>query len=165
MKKIILLISILSLFLTAGDKLTMTTVDGKTLHMSKTPKGLVFDEYKGKIVFVELYGHRCPYCIKAIDPYNNLQEKYKERLVIVSIEVGGYDKKQLASFDDLYGIEYTNITQKEAGELVPYVSHLGGYRGMIPFLAIFDKNGNFYTSASGPVPEKKLEEVIAKLSK
>ena len=165
MKKIILLISILSLFLTAGDKLTMTTVDGNTLHMAKTPKGLVFDEHKGKILFVEIYGHRCPYCIKAIEPYNDLQEKYKDKLAIISIEVGGYDGKQLASFDDLYGIEYINISQKEAGELVPYVSRLGGYRGMIPFLAIFDRDGNFYKSASGPISESKLEEIIAQLSK
>lgn len=169
MKKIIaltiLIASLLTLSQAAENKLTMTTVDGNKLHMTKTPKGLLFDEYKNKVLFVEIYGHRCPYCIKAIDPYNELQEKYKEKLAIVSVEVGGYDEKKLASFDDLYGIEYVNITQKEAGELVPYVSKLGGFRGMIPFLAIFDKKGDFYKSASGPISKKELEEIIEKLSK
>ena len=168
MKKIITLILLVaSLFAIsqAEDKLTMTTVDGNTLHMSKTPKGLLFDEYKGKVLFVEIYGHRCPYCVKAIDPYNELQNKYQDKLAIISVEVGGYDEKQLASFDDLYGIEYVNISQKEAGELVPYVSKLGGFRGMIPFLAIFDTKGDFYRSASGPISEKELESIIVELSK
>ena len=168
MKKIITLALLVASLLTvsqAEDRLTMTTVDGNKLHMSKTPKGLLFDEYKGKVLFVEIYGHRCPYCIKAIDPYNELQKKYKDKLAIVSVEVGGYDQKKLKSFDDLYGIEYVNITQKEAGELVPYVSKLGGFRGMIPFLAIFDTKGDFYRSASGPISKKELESIIEKLSK
>ena len=168
MKKIMVLaLLIASLFIVgqAEEKLTMTTVDGNKLHMAKTAKGLLFDEYKGKVLFVEIYGHRCPYCIKAIDPYNELQKKYKDKLAIVSVEVGGYDQKQLESFDDLYGIEYVNISQKEAGELVPYVSKLGGFRGMIPFLAIFDTKGDFYKSASGPISKKELESIIEKLSK
>ena len=168
MKKIIALTLLVVSLLTvsqAEEKLTMTTVDGNKLHMSKTEKGLLFDEYKGKIVFVEIYGHRCPYCIKAIDPYNELQKKYKDKLAIISVEVGGYDQKKLESFDDLYGIEYVNMTQKEAGELVPYVSKLGGFRGMIPFLAIFDTKGDFYKSASGPISKKELESIIEKLSK
>jgi hypothetical protein len=74
MKKIIIFLLLAAAFLTlvqaGGEKLEMKTVDGNVLHMSKTPKGLIFDEYKGKILFVEIYGHRCPYCIKAIDPYN-----------------------------------------------------------------------------------------------
>ena len=168
MKKIMTLaLLVASLFIVgnAEEKLTMTTVDGNKLHMAKTAKGLILDEYKGKVLFVEIYGHRCPYCIKAIDPYNQLQKKYKEKLAIISIEVGGYDEKQLASFDDLYGIKYVNISKKEAGELVPYVSKIGGFRGMIPFLAIFDKKGNFYTSVSGPISKKELESIIEKLSK
>ena len=168
MKKIIALTLLIASLLTvsqAEDKLTMTTVDGNKLHMSKTPKGLLFDEYKGKVLFVEIYGHRCPYCIKAIDPYNELQKKYKDKLAIVSVEVGGYDEKQLASFDDLYGIEYVNISQKEAGELVPYASKIGGFRGMIPFLVIFDTKGDFYKSASGPISKKELEGIIEKHSK
>ena len=169
MKKIatlILFISSMLIFAQASEgKLAMKTVDGKVLHMRKTAGGLIFDEYKGKILFIEIYGHRCPYCIKAIDPYNALQEKYEDKLAIVSVEVGGYNEEQLKSFDDLYGIEYTNISKNQAGELVPYVSQLGGFRGMIPFLAIFDKNGKFYKSASGPIPEKELESIINTLSK
>jgi thiol-disulfide isomerase/thioredoxin len=169
MKKLILATLLLSSFITwsqAGNTGTeMKTVAGKTLHMTQTPEGLLFDEYKGKILFVEFYGHRCPYCIKAIDDYNDLQEKYKNQLAIVSVEIGGYDQKQLASFNDLYGIEYDNLTHKEAGELVPYVSRIGGFRGMVPFLAVFDKNGKFYKSASGAVTREALEAIITDLSK
>ena len=169
MKKIVtfllLTLSLITLSQAAGEKITMKSVKGQVLHASKTEKGLLFDELKGKVLFVEIYGHRCSYCIKAIDPYNALQKKYKEKLAIVSIEVGGYNEAQLKKFDDLYGIEYINLGQKEVGWLVPYVSQVGGYRGMIPFLAIFDKNGNFYKSFSGPVSKQELEKIIIELSK
>ncbi len=169
MKKIITLILLVASLFTLGqaaeEKLAMTTVDGNKLHMVKTPKGLLFDEYKGKILFVEIYGHRCSYCIKAIGPYNTLQEKYREKLAIVSVEVGGLDDKQLQAFDKKYGIDYINISKQEAGEIVPYVSKIGGFRGMIPFLVIFDKKGNFYTSVSGPISKNELEIIIEKLSK
>lgn len=169
MKKILILmvlaLSLVTLGHAAGEKTAIKSVKGKVLHASKTDKGLLFDELKGKVLFVEIYGHRCPYCIKAIDPYNALQEKYKEKLAIVSIEVGGYNEEQLKNFDDLYGIDYINISQKEADWLVPYVSRIGAYRGMIPFLAIFDKSGNFYKSFSGPVSKQELEKIIGDLSK
>ena len=169
MKKIaifILLAFSISTFSSAADgKAAMTTVKGKSLHMTKTQKGLYIDEYKGKVLFVEFYGYKCPYCIKSIDEYNDLQSKYEDKLAIVSVEIWGYDRKQLTSFDDLYGVEYDNLTKNDAGELVPYVSSVGTYKGMVPFLAIFDKNGNYYRSFSGPVPKAQLEKIIETLSK
>jgi thiol-disulfide isomerase/thioredoxin len=169
MKKILLTITLLlslSTLLQAGnDTLTVTTIKGKVLHASKIEGGLQIDEYKGKVLFVEIYGHRCSYCIKAIDPYSELQEKFKNKLAIVAIEAGGFNEAQLKNFDEIYDIGYDNITQKSAGWLVPYVSQIGHYRGMIPFLAIFDTNGKFYTSFSGPVPLEKLESIIQQLSK
>jgi len=162
---VLLTLSFLTLSQADEAKLAVKSVDGKVLHASRIDGGLLFDELKGKIVIVEIYGHRCPYCIKAIDPYNDLQEKYKDKLAIVSIEVGGFNEAQLKNFDEVYDIGYINMTQQAAGWLVPYVSQIGHYRGMIPFMAVFDKNGKFHTSASGEVSEKKLEEIIKELSK
>ena len=162
---ILLTLSLLSTTQASEEKQVMKSVDGTLLHAGKIENGLVIDELKGKILFVEIYGHRCPYCIKEIDPLNALQEKYGKRLAIVAVEVGGYNGSKLKDFDELYGIDYINISQKEAGGLVSYVSRIGNYRGMIPFLAIFDRSGKFYRSFSGPVPEQKLEKIIEELSK
>ena len=162
---IILSLALFSYSNAAESGQAITTVNGKELHMHKTANGLTFDEFKGKILFVEFYGNRCPHCIRAIEPYNDLQDKFNKDLAIVSVEIWGLNNKDLKDFTELHGIEYTNISKAQAGELVPYVSQIGGYRGMVPFLAIFDKNGKFYKSFSGPVPKAKLEEIIKILSK
>ena len=168
MKKIITLALLLASLLTitqAADTLTMTATNGKTLHATPIPGGLVFDEFKGKIIFLEVYGYRCSYCIKAIDPYNKLQEKHKEKLAVISIEIGGLNSEQLKKFDQDHGVKFLDITKEEAGELVPYVSQLGKFQGMVPFLLIFDKNGKMYRSKSGPISNAEIENIITELSK
>ena len=168
MKKIIILALILASILTsiqAEGRYTMTSTSGVTLNATAILGGLVFDELKGKIVFLEVYGYRCSYCIKAINPYNKLQEKYKEKLAIVSIEIGGLNSDQLKKFDKDHGVKFLDITKKEAGDLIPYVSQLGKFQGMVPFLLIFDKNGKLYKSKSGPISNAEIENIITELSK
>ncbi len=168
MNKIIIFALLLASILTstqASGKYTMTSTSGVTLNATAIIGGLVFDELKGKIVFLEVYGYRCSYCIKAINPYNKLQEKYKDKLAIVSIEVGGLNSEQLKKFDKDHNVKFLDITKKEAGDLVPYVSQLGKFQGMVPFLLIFDKHGKLYQSKSGPVSNAEIESIITKLSK
>ncbi len=169
MKKLIslalLLASLLTVTQAAVTSWTMTATNGKTLHTTAIPGGLIINELKGKIVFLELYGTRCSYCIKAINPYNQLQEKYKEKLAIISIEIGGLSNTQLKAFDANHGVKFLDITKGEAGELIPYLSQLGKFQGMVPFLVIFDKNGKFYRSVSGPISNAEIENIITELSK
>jgi len=166
MKKIILLFLILLSFLIAESAaLPVKSIDGEVLHTTLTPNGALIEEHKGKVVFLEIYGHRCPYCIEVITTYNRLQTKYKEKLAIVAIELGGLSESELQAFDRQHNIEYTNITLEQAGALVPHISQKGGYIGMVPFLVILDTNGNIVFTRSGPITEAELEEVIAKHSK
>ncbi len=168
MKKIIIIALFLASMLTliqAAGKYSMTSTSGVTLNATAIPGGLVFDEMKGKIVFLEVYGYRCSYCIKAISPYNKLQEKYKEKLAIISIEIGGLNSEQLKKFDKDHNVKFLDITKKEAGDLVAYISQLGSFQGMVPFLLIFDKNGKLYKSKSGPVSNAEIESIITELSK
>lgn len=169
MKKTIAIILLLASLLTFGqaaeDKLTLTTTDGKTLHMTGTTTGLVFDEYKGKIVFLEFFGHRCPPCLRSISHYKKLQEKYKDKLAIIAVEVQGMDEAQLKDFVKEKGINYVTVTQEKAGDLVPYISTRAQWQGSIPFLVILDKKGDVQLVQAGMLPEKSLEDAINQLSK
>ncbi len=166
MKKIVYILSFfLTLLLAEQGSIPIKSIDGKTLHTTLTPNGALIEEVKGKIVFLELYGHRCPYCIEVIATYNRLQAKYKEKLAIVAIELGGLSESELQAFDTQHNIEYTNITLQQAGALVPHISQKGGYIGMVPFLVVLDTNGNIIFTRSGPITEAELEELIAKHSK
>jgi len=169
MKKVLLLTLIFASLLTfsqaAEDKFTMTTTDGKTLHMTGTPTGLIFDEYKGKVVFLEFFGHRCPPCLKSIPHYKKLQEKYKDDLAIIAVEVQGLDDNELKSFTKEKGVNYVTISQEKAGQLVPYITQRAQWQGSIPFLVILDKKGDVQLMQPGMLPEAALESTIEQLSK
>ena len=170
MKKILALTLLLASLLTISqateeDKFTMTTTDGKTLHMTGTTTGLVFEEYKGKIIFLEFFGHRCPPCLKSIKHYKKLQEKYKDDLVIIAVEVQGMNEKKLKSFVKEKGINYITIDQDNAGQLVPYISSRAQWQGSIPYLIILDQKGDVQLMQPGMLPEAALEDYIEQLSK
>jgi len=169
MKKIAIALLFVASLLTAShaavDKMTMTTTDGRTLHMTGTETGLVFEEFKGKIVFLEFFGHRCPPCLASIDHYKKLQSKYKDKLVIIAVEVQGFDDAQLKSFVKEKGINYITIPQEKSGQLVPYISARAQWQGGIPFLLILDQKGDVQVAQAGMLPESALEGVIKKLSK
>ena len=162
---VLLLVSLLTFAQAAVDKMTMTTTDGKTLHMTGTKTGLVFEEFKGKIVFLEFFGHQCPPCLASISHYETLQSKYKDKLAIIAVEVQGFDDAQLKNFVKEKGINYITISQEKAGQLVPYISARAQWQGSIPFLLILDQKGDVQVAQAGMLPESSLEKVIKKLSK
>jgi len=161
----LLLASLLTLSQAAEDKMTMTTTEGKTLHMTGTVTGLKFDEYKGKIVFLEFFGNHCPPCLKSIDHYKRLQEKYKDKLAIIAVEVQGLSDSQLKAFAKEKGINYVTISQDKAGQLVPYISARSQWQGSIPYLIILDQKGDVQLMQAGMLPESALENFISQLSK
>ncbi len=169
MKKFLALTLILASLLTASqaeeDKFTMTTIKGETIHVTGTETGLVLEEYKGKIIFLEFFGYRCPPCLKSISHYKRLQTKYKDKLVIVAIEVQGMDESGLKAFVKKKKINYITITQDQAGQIVSYISKRAQWGGSIPYLIILDQKGGVQLMQAGMLPEQELENYIEQLSK
>ncbi|MEA3456893.1 MAG: TlpA disulfide reductase family protein, partial [Campylobacterota bacterium] len=130
-----------------------------------TETGMVFEEFKGKIIFLEFFGHRCPPCIKSIPHYKRLQEKFKDDLVIIAVEVQGFDENELKAFTKEKGVNYVTISQEKAGQLVPYISQRAQWQGSIPFLVILDKKGDVQLMQAGMLSEEALEKYIEELSK
>lgn len=157
-----------SLLVTANakdDKMSITTVDGKTLTIIGTESGLNVEEHKGKIIFLEFFGHRCPPCIRSIPHYKKLQAKYKDKLAIIAVEVQGLSDKELKAFVAKKGINYPTISHEKAGNLVPYIAKRAQWEGAIPFLVVLDQDGGVQLVQAGMLPETTLEKLIEKLSK
>jgi len=161
----LLFASLLSFAHAADDIITVTTVKNKTLNIIGTDVGLNIKEYQDKVVFLEFFGHRCPPCIKSIPHYIKLQEKYKDKLAIVAIEVQGLNNTALKKFVEEKGINYAAISQEKAGSLVPYISKRAQWEGAIPFLIVLDPKGEVQLVQAGMLPETTLEKLILKLSK
>ena len=143
--------------------MSMTDIKGKTYQVTGTEQGLKIKGLEGKIVFLEFFGHKCPPCLASIPHMIKLQNKYKDKLAIVSVEVQGYNNSQLKSFAKEKGMNYIVVSNEKANGIVDYISARAQWQGSIPFLVAMDKKGNVQFVQAGMLPESSLEELIKQL--
>jgi uncharacterized membrane protein len=93
-----------------------------------------------------------------------LQNKYKDTLTIISIEVQGYNTKQITQFAKDKKINYIVVSGETASELVNYIQQRAQWRGSIPFLVALDTHGSVQFVQAGMLPEASLEKLIVQLS-
>ena len=172
MRKLLLLALTSLSLLWATDTSTATThptmslkdIHGKTYKVQGTEQGLKIEGLEGKVIFLEFFGHSCPPCLASIPHLIKLQEKYKDKLAIISIEVQGYTPEQVATFAKEKGMTYIVASEANAAELVTYIQQRAQWRGSIPFLVALDTKGNVQFVQAGMLPESALEELIGQLS-
>ena len=171
MKKLFatLLIFTLSCFVQAEQKplaqMTLTDVTGKTYNVTGTEQGLKIQGLEGKVIFLEFFGHKCPPCLASIPHLIHLQEKHKDKLAIVSIEVQGYNNAKTVAFAKEKGMNYIVASEEKSSELVSYIQQRAQWKGSIPFLVAMDTKGDVQFVQAGMLTEAALEELIIKLSK
>lgn len=144
--------------------MSMTDTSGKTYKVQGTDQGLNIEGLQGKVIFLEFFGHKCPPCLASIPHLIKLQEKYKDTLAIVAIEVQGYNTAQVTAFAKEKGMNYIVVPEETASELVNYIQQRAQWRGSIPFLVALDTDGNVQFVQAGMLSERHLEELIAELS-
>jgi len=147
----------------ADDSIQIKTLEGKTIHIKGTENGFSIPEYKGKIVFAEFWGTRCPPCLMSIPHYVELQAKYKDDLAILGVEVQGSKKDALKTFVKNKGINYDIVSYADGIEFVEYVTQRAGWTGSIPFIVILDQKGDVQIVQPGMIAQEKLEKVIEDL--
>lgn len=145
---------------------TMSLKDthGKTYKVQGTEQGLKIEGMEGKVVFLEFFGHQCPPCLASIPHLINLQNKYKDKLAIIAIEVQGYTPERVATFVKQKGMNYIVASESNAAELVRYIQQRAQWRGSIPFLVVMDKKGAVQFVQAGMLPEETLEKLVDELS-
>lgn len=168
MKKILIALTLLmvtatSMINAADDAIKINTLKGKTIHIKGTENGFIIPEYKGKIVFAEFWGTRCPPCIISIPHYVELQAKYKDDLAILAVEVQDKPKDALRKFVKDRGINYDVVSYRDGMGFVEYVTERAGWSGSIPFLLILDHKGEVQIVQPGLIAKEKLETVIKDL--
>ena len=171
MKKLLstLLIFSFTLLIHAEEKplaqMSMTDVTGKTYQVTGTEQGLKIEGLEDKVVFMEFFGHKCPPCLASIPHLTDLQNKHKDKLAIVAIEVQGYDNKQTKAFAKEKGMTYIVVSEEKASELVSYIQQRAQWKGSIPFLVAMDKKGDVQFVQAGMLGEAQLEDLVKQLSK
>jgi len=167
MKKIILTILLaLSINLYAQPvEFTLKNTEGKEINIVENKKGLTFKEYKGKAIFLTIFGHNCPPCNLEIPEFIDLTNKYPNKLEIVAIEAQGYKNDELKKFKTEKNINYNLISGENHTDFVKYLSKNADWEGAIPFIIAIDKNGAVQYIDQGFIEKGKLEELINQLTK
>ena len=173
MKKLLITALLLGSFFTmshaAADEnvlaeMSMTDIAGKTYKVTGTQNGLDIEGLKGKVIFLEFFGHKCPPCLASIPHLIKLQDKHKDKLAIVAIEVQGYTDAQVKDFAKEKGMNYITVAEEKASDVVNYISQRAQWKGSIPFMVALDTKGDVQFVQAGMIPEDSLEELISQLS-
>ena len=144
---------------------TLKTLEGKELHVDETDGGLVIQEYKGKIVYLLFFGYRCPPCLAEIPHIVALEKKKHPDLEIVAVEVQGLPEEDLKDFVKDKGINYTTLADKPNYDFVSYVANRAKWGGSIPFLVVFDKQGDVALVHVGGMSAEEFNTIYDNLSK
>ena len=156
LKSILFTLLLVSFGYSANNQITIKTIDGKKLTIQKKKKGLKFLDFKDKVVLLEFYGDSCPHCLRAIDSYNKLQKKYKDKVAVVALEL--YGKLNNASRQ-----KYITVAKKDSLKVLKPIKKLTGYSGgIVPYLIILDKNGEIKYQRAVP-NLKEVEQYIKTL--
>ncbi len=140
---------------------TVTTISGEVIQVNETEAGFIFTGYEGKIVLLEFYGSSCPHCMDDIPMYNNLQARYGDRLVVISVETYGYlNNAALQDFSNSHNMQYRTIAKENSGNLFDYAQTLVGPIGGVPYLIVLDQNGEIVTNGLNAFSESQLDGII-----
>jgi len=142
------------------EKVTLKSIDGKEIVVTPVEKGFVFSGYENKIVLVNFFATWCPPCKAEIPHLNNLQEKYKDNFVIISVLLEeNKSNEEMASFMKYNAINYI-ITN--GAENFKFAQNVGGVKN-IPLMFLYDKAGKYATHYVGAIPEEMIDADIKKV--
>ncbi|MEZ4830017.1 MAG: TlpA disulfide reductase family protein [Bacteroidia bacterium] len=139
-------------------------LEGKTVSLED-------DQYKGKVVIVQLLGSWCPNCLDETKLMKQWYEKYQdEGLEIVGLAFERTKDHELAvaslgRLRDYFGITYEILLAQTGGEKIdpveklPMLNHIMAF----PTTIFIDRKGNIrriHTGFSGPGTGKPYEEFV-----
>jgi thiol-disulfide isomerase/thioredoxin len=141
------------------SNLTLKTSTDKLINLKFKDDGIVFEDYKDKIIILDIFTTWCPPCIESIPHLNQLQKQYKKKIQIIGILMEE-DKKnsEVLAFKKKYHIKYPITNSRENFTLVDTWGGVSGY----PTIIIFDKNGTYFNHFNGSPPIEMLESDIKK---
>ncbi|WP_200762225.1 TlpA family protein disulfide reductase [Nitrosophilus alvini] len=146
-------------------KFVLKDINGKSIELKAGDNGIESDQLKDKIIFLDFFATWCPPCKASIPHLVNLQNKYKDKLVIIGVLLEeNKNPEELKSFIEQYKINYfvsnDSNTNHALAQLV-YAAVQAPKNMPIPLMALF-KDGKYITHYLGAVPEEMIESDIKK---
>lgn len=143
-----------------APKFNLTTTSGKPIIITAGKDGWKFDGLENKVILLNFFGTWCPPCIAEIPHLNNIRTKLEKDFEILAVDIGprggGYNtKEELESFITKYNVPYPIVSGEEAKQLFAVVNELNP-SGSIPFMVLFNRQGQYVKYYIGMKPEEML---------
>lgn len=168
MKKIMFSLMAIALFTINSHAqqvdMNLTDTNGTNYTVVAENNSIKIEGMEGKVVFLEFFGLQCPACKEAMPHLINLQEKYKDKLQVLAVEVQNNEIDQINEYKAEHGINYTTFSNYDIDRLVRYVADKSNWQGAIPYTVAIDPKGEVLFAQAGVIDEKTLEEYIEKYS-
>jgi thiol-disulfide isomerase/thioredoxin len=148
-----------------AENMEMVDTDGKSYKVVGTNNEIKIEGMEEKVVFLEFFGLKCPGCKKIMPNLINVQEKYKEKLQIMAIEVQKNDVDPINAYKQEHGINYITLSNYDVGRVVRYVMEKSGWKGAIPFVVAIDSKGQVQFAQAGVISEEDLAKYVEDFSK
>lgn len=146
-----------------GGSAKPASAGGTPMMITSLPERL--EEFRGKVILLDLWATWCPPCRMEIPGFIRLQNKYRDQgLEVIGISLdpldprGGGGAAAVGPFVQQFGINYTIWMVNKLDALGKY--QLGqGY----PTTYIIDRDGNVIKKYVGAQPENRFEDDIKRL--
>lgn len=143
-----------------SEKIVLKEVSGQEIVVTSLDKGFNFAGFENKVVLVNFFTTWCPPCKAEIPHLNNLQEKYKDNFVIISVLLEeNKSNEEINNFIKYNNINYIITNSIENFKLA---QSAGGVKN-IPLMFLYDKNGKYSTHYVGAIPEEMIDADIKKV--
>ena len=145
---------------TKDEKIVLHDITGKQIIVTSVEKGFTFSGYENKIVLVNFFTTWCPPCKAEVPHLINLQEKYKENFVVISVLLEeNKSDEEISNFVKFNNINYSVTNSVENFK---FAQSAGGVKN-IPLMFLYDKNGQYSTHYVGAIPEEMIDSDIKKV--
>ena len=115
------------------------------------------DEWRGKVLVVNLWATWCAPCREEIPLFVKLQDEYRERGVqVIGVAIDRREKVQ--AFAREFGINYPLLLG--GVEIVELSRQVGNRVGGLPFTLIFDRSARIVDTILGQLKKHTLEETL-----
>ena len=118
------------------------------------------EQWRGKVLVVNLWATWCAPCREEIPIFVKLQEKYRAQgLQFVGISIDQVDKT--SEFARNFGINYPTLIG--AFDTIEVSRRAGNQRGVLPYTVVLDRKGQIVATELGGLTHEKLELLVQPL--
>ena len=125
------------------------SVKDKTFNIKSYKNHIEIAEFKGRILFLKVFGWNCKYCQKEIPELIQLKNKFKSSFETVAIESQHHSKSENLSFIEKYNINYNILEGDNQEAFLNYLKDEYKWNGVIPLTIVINGSGKILAFESG----------------